>query len=525
MTRRALTRPFGRLSFDAWLSVLCVVTAIFVLGYPLFGCRYPPMTDLPFHAAMTGTLRHFGDPTFHFQEQFDWTPLAVPYLSYYALGALFMVFFSAVTATKLATFVFLALLPGGLALYCHGLKKSPLLGALGLLVVWGPLTHWGFINYVGAIGLFVSALGLALLIADRPTYLRQLGLLVVLVLLFFTHIYRLPFALIGVVGVALVMFPVSRRIVPVLWPVLPALGLLALWYQIRPEALARPMEPLTFHSERWHELSVISRSFFDPGEVRAWNWGVGLALAFGALGLLTRLRGRAGHEKPAGSRGFRVAALLVSLGAVAGSLLLFFVLPLQIGDWWYVYPREATSAALCALALLPTLPSSKLARAGLLGIALLASIPITLTVAENYRAFDAETADFERIQAKIPKAPRLLYLVFDHQVSPRTVSPFTHLPAWIQAEQGGWLSYHFEKYGGTPMHYKPREGREDVIPPPTPNWWEYTPQRFDVLTRGAFFDWFLVRKLDDPAAFFAADPDIALVAHEGKWWLYARKQE
>jgi hypothetical protein len=60
------------------------------------------------------------------------------------------------------------------------------------------------------------------------------------------------------------------------------------------------------------------------------------------------------------------------------------------------------------------------------------------------------------------------------------------------------------------------------VPPPTPPRWESTPEAFDVLDRGRFFDWFLVRREDSPDAIFAADPAIVLESHVGKWWLYRR---
>jgi hypothetical protein len=78
-------------------------------------------------------------------------------------------------------------------------------------------------------------------------------------------------------------------------------------------------------------------------------------------------------------------------------------------------------------------------------------------------------------------------------------------------------------YGALPMVYRPREGRESIVPPPTPPSWEATPEAFDVLDRGRFFDWFLVRKPSRPDDVFAADPAIVLESHVGLWWLYRRR--
>jgi hypothetical protein len=196
---------------------------------------------------------------------------------------------------------------------------------------------------------------------------------------------------------------------------------------------------------------------------------------------------------------------------------------MQINNWWYVYPRELLAACFLALGLAPDLPRAILPRVALAALLGVAAVPMARLVARNYAVFGGATGDFDEITRDLPAAPRLLYLVFDHTGSNRTTSPFTHLPAWVQAERGGALSYHFAIYGASPLAYRPREGRESIVPPPTPPHWETTPEAFDVLERGRFFDWFLVRKADPPDGYFEADPTIVLDRHVGTWWLYRRQ--
>ena len=116
-----------------------------------------------------------------------------------------MVVLPPIVATKLAAALLLALLPIGLMVLCWGLRKSPFLGLWGLVPVWGVLSHWGFIDFLAALGLFAMALGLGST-RRRPTQRqgsgcahRGPGLL------FFTQVYRFPFALVMVVLVGLVM--------------------------------------------------------------------------------------------------------------------------------------------------------------------------------------------------------------------------------------------------------------------------------------------------------------------------------
>jgi hypothetical protein len=152
-----------------------------------------------------------------------------------------------------------------------------------------------------------------------------------------------------------------------------------------------------------------------------------------------------------------------------------------------------------------------------------AGLGVARVVVDNYGRFDKVTGDFAAIVKEIPRAPKLMYLVFDHGGSTRTSTPFIHLPAYVQAEEGGWLSFHFAMWGASPIVYRPRDEPGAVVPPAVPLRWEWTPQRFDVKSNGAFFDWFLVRTGRAPDGLFAADPTIERVDHQGTWWLYRRR--
>jgi hypothetical protein len=63
---------------DHVLALAAVAFTVFAIAYPLGSARYPAMVDLPFHAAETAALRHYFDPAYHFREQFELRPLAVP---------------------------------------------------------------------------------------------------------------------------------------------------------------------------------------------------------------------------------------------------------------------------------------------------------------------------------------------------------------------------------------------------------------------------------------------------------------
>lgn len=515
-------RAWRRSPLDFALGVAALAVAAYAVIAPFLASRYPAMTDFPFHAAGAATLRHYRDPSYHFQEQFHLRPVAVPYLSMYAVGAALMLFLPPVTAAKIAGALMIALVPAGLAVLFHGLKKSPLLGLLGFGVAWCDLTHWGFLNSMGALGLFAAAIGFTARLVDRPTRGRQLALATTLVALYFTHIFRFPFALAAVIGTAVVMYPATGRLRPVVVPMLPALALLALWLRIRPAALTSGVGPLGVHLERFRELfAAVSGAFVDGSDRLAASV---FFLVVGAVAILSAAAGRH-RARLLGRRSlaWSVGALIIPASCSLVFLMLFLMLPMWIGAWWYVYPRESVSLALLLLGLAPDLPRSPALRVPLTAALGLAVLGVGRTVVRNYAVFDASTADFAAIIEQIPRAPRLLYLVFDHEGSTRIASPFMHLPAYVQAEKGGWLSFHFAIFGASPLQYRARGEPGAVVPPPMPSRFEWEPSTFEAGKHAPFFDWFLVRRVDSPDALFRIDPAIERVDHVGTWWLYRRR--
>ena len=218
-----------------------------------------------------------------------------------------------------------------------------------------------------------------------------------------------------------------------------------------------------------------------------------------------------------------VAAHGVVAVVIVVSLAFYLVLPMEIGSWWYVYPREVTFVAFLIPSLLPNLPRNAWAQLGFVVFTAFAIIPIVRLTAEAHRDFGATTTHFREIVRELPRGPKLLYLVYDHHGSRARNSPYVRLPAYVQAERGGWLSFHFAEMGASPLRYRSREDDNAVVPPRVPVRWEWSPELFDLEEHGGFFDWFLVRRQASPADLFAADTSIRRVAHFEDWWLYRRE--
>ncbi len=511
-----------RRPLDALTVVVALVAVGYTLGYPFFVTTYPPITDLPFHGAQTSILRHYFDPAWHFEEQFTLHPIEVPYVSMYALGVLFSMVMPIAWATKATAFVMLLLLPTGLAVLFHGMKKSPLLGLMGLGLAWGNLTHWGFLNFMGAIGLFAMAVGFTLLLVDRPSRSRSIGLALTLLAVFFTHIYRFPFALLSVVGAAVIVYPATRRLKPVLLPLVPSIMVFAVWRLVRQQDLAAETK-IGFAPERVAEIPqhlfnvFFAKAGVEEAEIVSRMEGAFIVLLVVCTTMFfwqDRHRRRTGRELFWG-----FAVTLLPLVLAAGYLVTYLTLPMRIGLWWYVYPREITTAVFIGLAVMPDLPKQWWLKLPAVAAIAFVTGEMGFFIARQWHAFDATTRDFVAVKEHIVRAPKLMYLVFDHTGSSKRNTPYIHLPAWVQAEKGGWLSFHFIGWNHSPIRYRLNDPN---VPPPTSDRWEWSPQRFRVEKHGTWFDEFLVRHRRSPAYLFRSDPSVQLVANEGTWWLYRR---
>jgi hypothetical protein len=482
--------------------------------------KYPPLTDLPMHAAITSTFRHWFDRSWHFQDQFELQPFRVPMLTPYVLGAVLALGLPIAWAVKLSTCIMLGLLPIGLAVYCKGLKKSPLLGVAAAGLAWGPMTHWGFISFVGALGLMMLGVGVTLLLVERPTRTRVVTLGVVSALILVTHVSRFPVYVAAVSIATIAMLPVTRRARPVIVALVPSVMLFAAWWLARPPSLSAPMD-LGWHFERRHKIvDHVFHSFQGTGEVAILQQMAAIVLAVGVYSFATKVAVARRAKRPLRISRRAVLAFGGTFVIAAMSALLYFILPMKIGQWSWVYPREASAAVLFALPLLPSLPQSPWLRAPALA-ALLLGIGLPMRFITNkYAAFERATRDFQNIVAELPRAPKLAYLMFDLSGSDAIAKPFVHLPAWVQAERGGWLSFHFATWNATPIRFRTSDPKD--VAPDTPDHFEWEPDRFDIATRGKYFDWFLVRTKNSPEERFEVDPSLHLVDRRGSWWLYKR---
>lgn len=520
MQRSVMERLDTPLTVAAWLSGSLL--AAYAIALPLWEAHTPMMVDMPFHTSTAALLQHYSDPAWHVREQFIVRPFQVPYLSFYGLIMAFMTLFPPLVATRIAIAMMLFLLPVGLAILAWGMRKSPMLGLLGLLPAWAVLTHWGFINHLGALGMFAAALGFALRLVDRPAAWLQWALGLTLVTILFTHLFRFPFAWLASLGAALCMWPDRSQLRAFRWPLAVPLALFVLWLLVRPSSVGISLALQWPGLER---LGMIEKYLYDgfkgsEGVVLYRRALLILGSGFAAIGALAFVRPT---KSGATSSTFVKRAQLLVAACAFGYFTVYMIFPMWIGNWFYVYPRAITSAAFVALALLPSVPRHGAWRLGFVLLLAISVVPISRHVAAAHAEFAKTTDGMWRLSERLPQSPRLFYLILQHAGAKNKESPYVHLPAYLQAEHGGWLGWHFAHLGASPLWYRDPDEPGAVVPPGPEAPWIQHPKKFDVLTHGAFFDWFIVRSRRDPKRYFRDDPAIVRVGRDGMWWLYKRE--
>ena len=389
---------------DSAAIVAALTLSLLVIVGPFFATDRPPLVDLPTHAAQISIFRHYFDPAFHFREQFTLHPLQVPYLSMFAVGSIAALVFPITGAAKISVLSMLCLLPVGLAVFFLGMKKSPYWGLLGLGLIWTEVLSWGFASYLGALGLSAMAIGIALMVLDSPSRKKQIALALVLLVIFFTHIYRLPFTLLCIGLTAGVLYPACGRLRPVLLPMLPALLALSCWLGVRTVDTALSLGELRLEIGRLPTLGRhVFGSYLHAAGARETQLGGWLLTAAAGLGLLATalffVQGR--HRTETRRKRYWGAGVtaLPALIAVA-YLFTFLVLPLNIGQWYFVYPREAVSVVFFALGMMPDLPRAWSWRIPMFAVLASSTLSMSSFDFDRWAEFQSESVQLDQALAR-----------------------------------------------------------------------------------------------------------------------------
>jgi hypothetical protein len=493
---RAISRSPASTWRHALFPLACLLCAL-----PVLLSTYPPMVDLPQHAAQIASLKSMllgsGWPYADMHQIKPFTPYWLGYLLVMALSFPFGI----VWATKLVVAAAASLFAWSAARFCTRLGTDPTWNWMLLALPFGFAYHWGFLNFIVAAPfgfLFLSAL---LDLKGRSDWRACLRIALWLHFLFFAHV--LATAFFCMIAMLLVASPWNgfrdwmRRCLPV-FTILPLTGMW-LWtsmlnspragqilWQVGVERLTGLLPALVSVPSQWPGV-LIGLFFllvpFLTGASPKRSW-----IAWTPFGLYVAWMLFFPHDP----------------GGVAFAYHRFgiFGLPLYL----ICFEKDATR---------PDPTHSTILRYGLAvtAFALLGWQCIrTLT-------FNLEVAGYREVIAHAEPGKRMMALLFAPGSHASTAPVMVHFGSWYQAEHDGLVDYSFASNWMQPLQY-----RQDA-PRGIYQGFEWHPEALDWQRhRGDLYDYVLVKdSLDDSRWIHEKSAGTMLyLASSGDWQLYGR---
>jgi hypothetical protein len=487
-------------AFGVAFALLAVLAVL-----PLWVGDYMPMVDLPQHAAQLSIGLHWDDPEYGYPRFFraNWL---TNQLFAYSLTRLFMSVLPLVTALECVLSVAVVAVPLSVLALLKRVDGDRWWSLCTFPVAYSFCFYWGFLNFIVAIPLGLTLIGLALGYVTAPTRRRALALAAFAHFLFFAHVLVLAYS--GLISAALVLARAPGRRAKLqgcfaLASILPAVALWWLVIQgVAPSTTGTPV----FGYWGWHRVA----------ELFSYQVGIEEHDPRGAVvgGLLMVLPF---------ALGARPSRQLWRWIPFALTVLAFAIVPLSAIEVDLIYGRFAAFMLPTLLLALeprrreteeprsPRLLSSAVWGRGLAGAVVAAQL---LSVAFTFRAFDAEARPLDAMLAAAEPHKRVLYLPTAPASAVSFSWPYSHFGQWYQVRRGGLVDFSFAEF--FPMWYRYRE----ELLPGLPDEFDWRPNTFRWgLHHGERFDYLLVR---GPvlAEWFEGSPErVYPVATEREWTL------
>lgn len=477
--------PARRARHYAFAALLAALSAH--AAAPIWAAAHPPIQDLPQHLAAIRVLGSYGDPDLAFARYFTIDLTRTQYLAYYLAAVVLSWPFGVLVANKLLISASIVGTPFALRSLLRSVGADERLALFAIPLTWNAHLILGFMNFCAAIPLALYGLSLAVRLRAQWSRKRAIGLGLVAILCFYTHV--VPFAFLGL-GAGLVAIggglrPTLRR-----WmPLVPSALLALVWSRLSP-AGESTLSAASGGGARGKAAFVPAMQAL--GEMPSWLTDVlhgevddHLLVAFGLLLLVAAVSGRGSFTSTSTPVALGARRRIALLSPLAASL--YFLTPASY-DW--IWPINARFPLLAILFGIVALPRQR----GLFGAVTLAAVAFVgvASSAEVKRAFVAfETEEVGALEEAIdamPKGARVAGLIFDRGSRHVKFSPFIHSAAWVQAENGGAVMFTFADFPQSPFIF-----RDAPRPPRVGPRWEWMPERVDPARDLAWYDYVLVR--------------------------------
>lgn len=496
--------------------------ACLLCGLPVWLPHFPPMVDIPQHAAQVSLFLNLGKPGFPFSEQFqvNWF---TPYLLGYALVAIFTPLLGIVAACKLVIWLALAAFAFFTRIFLRQAGADPYWAWLTFPVLYGFTYQWGLLNFLVAAPVGILFLAVVWRQRARPDFHSSLLITLLLYLLLFSH--ALIMAFFSLIAVAYWLFSASRTrdFIKCAWPVFALAPMVLIWLFMSKNH--PPINsPITWDLS-WINSSLVGSYYSGSDHLlsKAAGWGRVTGFLPRLLGthpeLAVTLLGVTLFALPflAGGRATRSRARLFPLLVIT---LILLLLPSGMFGIALNFQRFTYLVMPLFLVIIDRATATNRLQQCLCVIAPTIAFGWIFYMSNNALQFNKDAENFETILSQMEPGKRSLSLVFSRDDSRFIAPPFLHFPAWYSAINAGVTDYSFAATFMPPVNYKP-----GYIPKSTGGGLTWNPQSFDWrVYEGYKYDYFVVRSPVDVSTliFKTATCRIGLAAHSGQWWLYRR---
>ncbi len=486
-------------------TILLVLIASVLATIPIWLTSFPPMVDLPEHAAQVSLLRNLYEPGFRFLGLF-WINWFTPYLFGYFLVYALTPVFGIVAASKIVVAAAVAAVPVITAMLADEIGADPYWALLTIPAMYGYSYSWGFLNFLVAAPVGLYFLLLFTRHVRKPTLGSSVRVALFSILLFFCH--ALTYAFFATIAGFYALFETGklRKAVMAAIPVAAAIPIALVWYR-RTAADPNAQDPIVwglswFSTSDPHTWGGRLTGFF-PRLLGLWSplFCVILGVALFALPFLagTRLNKRWALWVP-----FSLCVAVMLFGPTGGH------------SGWALSQRFSIFALpLFVLGLEKSTKSRPAWRAATIFV-LVAWISILISVTENY---ETEAKGLKQIISAMQPNERALSLMFLQHTKASPAPVFLHLPAWYSATKQGVVDMNFAVFPVALVRYRASLPAQDQSVS------EWHPETFDWKTwRGGMYRYFVVHAPADlgPRLFAWAPCSVSLVARSDNWWLYEK---
>jgi hypothetical protein len=506
-------------SWRRWLAA----TAVLIAGAAVFwSFDALPFQDLPAHAGLMALRHRLGESALE-QRYFVLSPHLGPYSAFRIAGEALGGVLGPVGAVRLLMTIPIVALPLAVGWARRRLHGDGALGAaaIGLCLAFGFMTLLGFASYLLGIAVFVVAYAFWLEAAVMPdsaaasTPAREGAVAAAAVLLLLVHGYAFAVFLCMAVATAIATGTGSWRLAR-LRALVPSVALASgmVWLERAgaPPSMSAGMAPGPHFAGILDKLGLLCTPTLMT------RWGIDLLVglftwALLAAGVVATMRHRsAGMALSAAPR----RLLRASLGALGALCIAFFALPRSVGWFGFIDGRLVPIFFIVAVLAIRREALSRWARQGWdHGTVVGAAVLVAVVWLASYR-FQSEAAGWREAMRAVPEGSLLLNLPLAPDSDVFVAHPFVHYDKLALVDRRIVVSdvwFH----QGTALYPTP-ENPSLRLPA------EYSESNLQRIEWPHYdladWDYALVRtKPRDLAP--VVPPSLALVSHEGGWWLYA----